>query len=303
MTPATKLVPLYRRPAELGRRAVGVVAEFGIKAYGAAAALSAALSDSETAGGKAYDAVHAVPNLRQRWDEAQYVVDHREQIQTTLDYVNANAPDASQLETAARASSETLGQITTTYGEVNQAWDSVKSIRPTNVLDTLPAAKDHLQAAWSQKPGLDSIQQLADKAEGVAPFLRQVGSLDIDFARVYGELLSVLDNFASDEIVGTVSVMVFAVVLAWVLGLAAGFWARRGRPGIVVSTVQRLGVRAFPRWYARNLEHALGSSVYAVARRRIQHDLVADPAGFLDQAAYEELERHFRRAGAGPAPR
>ncbi|KQU68287.1 hypothetical protein [Phycicoccus sp. Root101] len=303
MTTATTQVPLFRRPAEVGRRAVGVVAEFGIKAYGAAAALSAALSDSETAGGKAYDAVHAVPNLKQRWDEAQYLIDHRRQIQTTLDYVNANAPDATQLETAARQSSEALGRITTTYGEVNQAWDSIKSIRPTNVLDTLPAAKDHLQTAWSSKPGLESIQDLTARAEGVAPFLRQVGSLDIDFARVYGELLSVLDNFASDEIVGTVSVMVLAVVLAWVLGLAAGFWARRGRPGIVVSTVQRLGVRAFPRWYARNLEQALGTSVYGVARRRIQADIVADPARVLDRAAYEELERHFRRAGAEPATR
>jgi hypothetical protein len=78
--------PLYRRPEELGRRILGAVIAFVLKAYGAAAALSVALSSSETVGGKAYDAVHAVPNLTERFSQARYVVAHREQVQATLDY-------------------------------------------------------------------------------------------------------------------------------------------------------------------------------------------------------------------------
>lgn len=296
---ATKPLPLYRRPEELGRRAVGVVVEFGAKAYAAAAALSVALSDSETVGGKVNDAVHAVPNLQERYREAMYVVDHREQIQTTLDYVNANALSAAELETAARESSQTVGRISTTYGEVNQAWDSFKSIRPTNILDTVPEAKGHLETAWSQKPPLDSIQRLADEADKVAPLLRQLDGLDVDFARFYTGLLSVLDNFASDEIVGTLSVMALAFGVAWVVGLAAGFWGRRGRPGIVSGTLLRLGTLRYGRWYARNLEYALGSPVYAVARRRIQADIVADPAKALDPDALRELESWFARRGPG----
>ena len=292
--------PLYRRPEEYGRRAVGAVVELVAKAYAAAAVLSVALSDAETVGGKVDDAVRAVPNLQERYEQAAYVVAHRQEIQTTLDYVNANAPDAGQLEDAARESSATLGQITTTYGEVNQAWDTFTSIRPTNVLTRLPEAKDHLQTAWAQKPGLESIQQLTDQAQEVAPFLRRIDALDLDFAKVYTELLSVLDNVASDEIVGTVAVMAAAGVVGWVVGLAAGFWGRRGRPGIVAGTLQRWGARLFRGWYVRNLEHALGRSLYAVASERIQGDIVADPQKALTPQAHQELERYFearRRAG------
>jgi hypothetical protein len=295
MTVVVKGSPLYRRPEEIGRRVVGSLLELGIKAYGAAAAVSVALSDSDTAGGKSYDALNAVPNLMERYREAKYVVDHREEIQTAVEYVHQHAPDPDQLETAARQSSETLERITTTYDEVTQAWNAFAGIRPNNVIHNLPRAKEHFDKAWAAKPGLDSISDLAHEAQDVTPFLRQLRGLDIDFPRLYANLLSVLDNFASDEIAATLGVMGAALGLAYILGMGAGFWGRRGRPGFIAGTLQRLGAHFFRGWYVRNLEYALGRSVYDVARERIQRDIVADPHKALDPQALEELERYFER--------
>lgn len=289
--------PLYRRPGEIGRRALGSLLEVGIKAYGAAAVVSVALSDAETVAGKSYDGLNAVPNLTQRYHEARYVVEHREQIQSALDYVHDNAPDPNELETAARQSSETLQGITTTYSEVTQAWHDVASIRPHNVMENLPSAKEHFDKAWAAKPDLDSIGQLADKAQDITPFLRHVNDLDVDFPKIYGNLLTVLDNFASDEIGATVGVMGAAFGVAYALGSAAGFWSRRGRPGLVAGTLQRVGARCFQRWYVRNLEYALGQSFYAIARERIQCDILADPQRALDPEAFHELERYFEARG------
>jgi hypothetical protein len=286
--------PLYRRPEEIARRAIGSLLEFGIKAYGAAAMVSVGLSDAETAGGKSYDAVKAVPNLTERYREAKYVVDHRQEIERAIDYVHDNTPDPNQLETAARQSSETLGRITTTYSEANRAWGDLISIRPHNVMQKLPQAKEHFDRAWGAKPNLDSIGRLADQVQEVTPFLRQLKALDIDFPRLYGNLLSVLDNFASDEIGATLGVMAAALAVTYALGTGAGFWGRRGRPGFVAATLQRLGARLFRGWYIRNLEYALGRNFYAVARDRIQRDIVADPARTLDPEALEELEQYFK---------
>lgn len=295
MTTVLKRPPLYRRPEEIARRAVGSLLELGIKAYGAAAAVSVGLSNSETVGGKSYDALNAVPNLVERYREAKYLVDHRVEIQATLDYVHQHAPDADQMEQAARRSSQTLERISTTYSEFTQARDTFFNIRPNNVIQKLPQAKEHFEKAWAAKPDLDSIEHLAQKAEGIAPFFRHLDGLNIDFARLYGNVLSVTDNFASDEIGATLGVMAAALTLAYVLGMGAGFWGRRGRPGFVVATLQRCGARVFRGWYARNFEHALGRSMYAAARERVQHDVLADPQKALDPEAFQELERYFER--------
>lgn len=295
MTAVVKRSPLYRRPEEIGRRVVGSLLEFGVKAYGAAAAVSVSLSDSETVAGKSYDALNAVPNLTDRYRDAKYVVDHREEIRTTLDYVHQHAPAPEELESAARASSETLGRITTTYNQVDQAWDALTGIRPNNVIQNLPRAKEHFDRAWAARPDLDSIGHLADEVQGVTPVLRQLQSLDIDFARVYANLLRVMDNFASDEVGATLGVMALALGLAYLLGLGAGFWGRRGRPGLIAGTLQGLGARCFRRWYVPNLEYALGRSVFDAARERIHRDIVADPDSALDPEALQRLEQYFER--------
>jgi hypothetical protein len=161
-------------------------------------------------------------------------------------------------------------------------------------MQNLPQAKEHFDRAWAAKPNLDSIGRLADQVQEVTPFLRQLNALDIDFPRLYGNLLSVLDNFASDEIGATLGVMAAALAVTYALGTGAGFWGRRGRPGFVAATLQRLGARLFRGWYIRNLEYALGRNFYAVARDRIQRDIVADPARTLDPEALEELEQYFK---------
>ncbi|HET7532062.1 MAG TPA: hypothetical protein VFJ83_02860 [Nocardioidaceae bacterium] len=69
--------PSLRRRLEVGRLMVGSLVEFAIKAYGAGAAASVAISDAETLRGKADDALAAVPNLSEEYRDAQYVVEHR----------------------------------------------------------------------------------------------------------------------------------------------------------------------------------------------------------------------------------
>jgi hypothetical protein len=290
--------PLYRRPEELGRRILGAVIAFVLQAYGAAAALSVALSSSETVGGKAYDAVHAVPNLTERISQARYVVAHREQVQATLDYARDNAPDPQELDEAVRRSSETAERISTTYDEVGAAKDALLGIRPTNIFDTVPQVKQHVQAAWSGRPSLEAIHELEVQAQNAQTYLTQLNLQDPVVRRIYADLRSVLDNFASDEVAATLAIMGAALALAWALSTVVGFWSRRGRPGLVAGTLQRWGARRFRPWYAQNLEHAMGGPMYAVARERIQRDIVADPEQALDEEAVAELEHWFERRRA-----
>jgi hypothetical protein len=296
MKAAEKRPPLYRRPGEIGRRITGSLLELGIKAYGTAAVASVALSDAETVGGKLYDALAAVANLMERYRQAKYVFDHAEEIQAALEYVHQHAPDARQIETAVLRSSETLDRIETVFSEIKLAKAALPNFSPDDFHFGDPAQVfEHARRAWEAIPDGEAIAHLSDVAQNVPPVLNYFLSLDIDFAALYAGLLCVVDNFARDEITGTLGVMGAAFGIAFALGMGAGFWGRRGRPGILVSTLQRWGARLFPDWYVRNLEEALGRPLYAVARQRIQRDIVTDPQKALDPEAHQELERHFER--------
>lgn len=283
-----------RSRLEVGRLLLGSVVEVAIKAYGAGAAVSVALSDAETVGGKARDAVAAVPSLAEEYRSASYVVEHREEIRSAIDHLREHTPPQEELVASAEEATETLRGIETTYGEVVEAKDAVVSFPPRP-----DEALGHAQAALDARPDLDSIRRLADVAEQVGPLMDQV---DVLAPVYYGGVLAVTDNLASDEVVGTVGVMAVSLVLAVVLGQAAGFWVRRGRPGLVARVLQRWGARAFRGWYVGNLPHALGPPLHAAARERIQRDIVADPEKALDPEALRELELFFaRRAGGDPA--
>jgi hypothetical protein len=275
---------LLGRP-DMGRRVIGFFFAFGIKAYGTAAALAVVLSDAETVSGKSVDAVNAVPNLLDDFRDAKCVVDHRQEIQTAVDYVNQSAPNQEQFEQAAEESTKTLDGIQTTYDEVLQARDAVSDWSPLE-------AAGHLRDAWGAKPDLGSIGELAEVAGQVSPFVDQVQVLIPVF---YGGVLTVMDNLASDELAGTLGVIAAALALAWILATAVGFWARRGRPGLVAYGLQGWGARLFRDWYVHHLEYALGPNLYVAARERVQRDIVADPEGALTPEAFQELERHFER--------
>lgn len=299
MTVVRTAQPLYRRPRELGRRIIAFLVGFTLKAYGVAAVVSVGVSDAETIGGKSYDAVRAVPNLMDRYREAKYVVDHREQVQAALDYAHQNAPDAEQLDLAAQKSSQTLDRLTTTYREFDQARETFTGVRPNNFLDRIPRAKEHFDRAWAAKPDLKSVEDVAANAQEVETFLKQLDLQSPDVRRVYANLLSVVDNFASDEIVATLAVMAAAFTIAYTLGMAAGYWGRRGRPGFIAATLQRWGTRHFKDWYVANLEFAMSWPLYSVARERIQREILADPEGTLDPEVLQELKRYFDRWPAG----
>ena len=283
------------RRREAGRRITGFLAEVGLKAYGAGAALSVALSDAETVGGKGHDALAAVPNLMDRYRDAQYVAEHREEIQAAVDYVSSRAPDRQELEDTAQRSTETLERIETLNSELEAAREDLGTGSLLERAGNVPEALDHLAEAYAARPDPGSISDLADVAERVVPFVDQVEVLIPVF---YGGLLTVADNFASDEVAGTLLVMAGAFALAWVLGTACGFWARRGRPGFIAHTLQRWGAGVFRGWYVRHLEYALGPALYAAAREHVQREIVADPQGALDPQALDELEDYFRSRGA-----
>ncbi len=80
-------MPEHDRPStwrrlEVGRLLRGSLAEMFIKAYGAGAALSVALSDAETIRGQGWSTPSGqCPTWQRRYDQAKYAVDHREEIQ------------------------------------------------------------------------------------------------------------------------------------------------------------------------------------------------------------------------------
>lgn len=285
------LGPLRRR-LEIGRLVSGSLLELGIKAYGAAAVLSVLITDAETTGGKAHAAVAAVPSLADKYHDVKYVFDHREEIQGAIDYLDRETPSQTELQQTADEGAATLRDVDATFDEVGQARDAVTD------LDLLEAA-GHIGDAWSGRPELDSLRDLATTAEQLGPLADQAGVLVPVY---YSGFSAASDNLASDEIASTVLVIVAALVIASVLGRAVGFWVRRGRPGIVAQAFQQLGARVFRRWYVRNLPFAVGPEVYAVAREHVQRDIVADPEGALDPETLHALEEHFARRRSEPAP-
>lgn len=262
---------------------------FVIKAYGGIAATSVALSDAETVAEKRDVAINPVPNLVDRYQDAQYVVDHRAEIQAALDYANEHRVEPEQLEAGARESTETLGEIFTTYDQASQAWDSIGTWR---VWEGVPESLKHVGNALEARPDFASIGRLADMAETVAPFIANVEVLIPAF---YGGVITLVDNFASDEIGGTVTVMAAAFAIAYAVGTAIGFWARRGRPSWVSRKLQSLGARRYQDWYVRNLEFALGNPLYTAARQHTHDELLADPQGALDPEAFQQIEEYFER--------
>lgn len=285
-----------RRRLELGRLLSGSLAEMFIKAYGAGAALSVALSDAETVGGKAGDAVRAVPNLTERYEQATYVVEHREEVKAAVTYLNEHTLPQDELQRTADESVRTLGAIETTYDEVDAARDVLEVDGISGTFDNVREAIGHVGNAYTARPDLESLRELAGVAEQVRPFTDQV---DVLIPVYYGNFFTLTDNFASDEIASTLFVMALALGLAVLLGRAVGFWVRRGRPGLVAIVLQRWGTQVFPRWYARNVPYVLGSPLYDAARTRIQREIAADPEGTLDEDTLRELEQYFaRRADA-----
>jgi len=279
-----------RRRLELGRLLTGSLVEMLIKAYGAGAALAVALSDAETVGGKAEDAVKAVPNLVDQYHRAQYVADHREEIQEAVTYLNEHTVSQAELQRTADESAATLDAIDTTYDEVEAARDVLELDGITGTLDNVRDAIGHVGNAYEARPDLDSLERLAGVADQVGPLVDQV---DVLLPVYYGGAVTLVDNFASDEIAGTLLAMGLAVLAAVVLGRSVGFWVRRGRPGLVALLLQALGARVFRRWYVANLPWALTPPLYDAAREHLQREVRADPQAALDEETLRELEAYF----------
>lgn len=291
LTPPT----LWRR-IQPGRLLAGAVAETVVKAYGVGAVAAVAVSDAETVGGKAGDAVAAVPTLVEEYQDASYLVDNREEIQDAIAYLDDQTVPQEELQRQIDQSGETLGAIDTTFSEVGEAREALGDGRFPNVREAI----EHVGNAFDARPEIDSLRELAATAQQVRPLLDEVEVLTPAY---YAGIVPVADNFARDEVVATLCVMGLALLVAAVLGRLVGFWIRRGQPGFLTRIVHGLGVRAFPRWYAGNVPFAMAAPLYAAARGHAHRQLVADPEAALDEETFRELEEYFaRRSGRASSP-
>ncbi|RPI22431.1 MAG: hypothetical protein EHM61_22290 [Acidobacteria bacterium] len=262
---------------KIARRILGYSFEYVIKLWGVAAALNVILGDAETVGQKVGKTFTAVPDLTANYRRIRYVADHSEQINQALDYLQKNAPTPAELQAAVNRTYETLSRLNTSLAHLEKAKENLLSWswQPGETLE-------HLRQGWSLMPDLDAFRYLAvasEKAAGAIERLRQ-----IDLNPLYHLLMNGIDNFARDEVAGTVVVSLAAMLIASTTGVLIGrFWARRGMPGLITLQVQRLGVRAFPAWYERNLERVLGRELYGVAARHFAEKASEERAGQVDK--------------------
>lgn len=256
----------------LTRRILGYSFEYIVKAWGAAAALNIMLGDAETVGQKVGKAFTAIPDLTANYRRIRYVADHSEEINRTLDYLRDNAPTPAELQAGVDRTYETLSKLNTSLSHLEKAKENLLSWswQPRETLE-------HLQQGWNLMPDLDAFRYLASASEGAAAALARLRQIDLN--PLYELLMNAIDNFARDEVVGTMLVSVVTVLAASGVGVLVGrFWARRGMPGIITLQVQRLGVRVFPHWYERNLERVLGRDLYDMAARHFERTREKEPA-------------------------
>lgn len=283
--------PPLRRRIEIRRTIFGSLLEIGIKAYGAAAAMSVAVSDAETVGGKGRDAVLAVSTLKEKYDQGKYIVEHRDEIAGAIEQIHEQAPESAEIQNSLDNAAVTLDRLDTTYDDWNNAVDSFSIWSPRESLG-------HVRDAWEARPKLSSIAELVSTTQQVRPILDSAETLTQEY---YVSLLAAADNFARDERMSTILVMAASFLLAFIIAKTVGFTIRRGRPGIIAFTLQKLGARVFRRWYVDNAPFALSAPLYSVARERVHQDIVKDPAGELTPEALRDLERYFARRRAGTA--
>ena len=257
----------------------GAALEIFFKAWGAAAAVAVSFSDARTWAGKMWEGIAAVPTLTEEYQRTQYVVEHRKQIETAIDYLNTQTPSQTAMEASIEHSTETLAKLETFDQRVAEAAD----------LDFLQFWRNFgdFRHAWEAIPERESLRHLVDLA---APTVEQARVLVPVY---YGGLLNLTDNYARDERASTISAIAVLVAVLFLFGRAAAFAVRRGRPGFLAHAMQRLGARAFPQWYSRNVAYVLTPRIYGFARTDVHAHLVADPEGELDEESFRKLERYF----------
>ena len=259
--------------------------------------VSVALSDAETVGGKSYDALNAVPNLTRALPRGEV---RGRPSGADSDHPRLRAPTRTRSPRSSRRRPARVlrrsNGITTTYSEVTQAWHASPASARTTSCENFPrrqgalrqgmggetrprfhrpprgrGARRHAVPQTTERPGRRLPQALWEPAHASWTTSRATRSRP--------------PSASWQPRSGS------RTPWAW----RAGFWGRRGRPGFIAGTLQRWGARYFQGWYVRNLEYALGQPLYAVARERIQRDIVADPQKALDPEALHELERYFER--------
>jgi hypothetical protein len=257
---------------------LGAALEIFFKAWGAAAAVAVAFSDASTWAGKVRDGLAAAPTLTEEYRRTQYVVEHRAEIETAIDYLNTHTPPRAEMEASIEQSTKTLDELDTFGDRLDAVGDFDWSLW-RNVGD--------VRDAWNAVPDTESIRTF------IAVTSPAVEQANVLVPTYYGGLLTVTDNFARDERASTIAAMAVLVALMFLFGRAVAFAVRRGRPGFLAQALQWLGARTFPEWYSQNVAYALNKPLYSHAQTHVHRELVADPEGVLDPESFQRLEQYF----------
>lgn len=239
------------------------------------------------------------PNLAERYDQADYLIEHRGQIKSAVDYLHNHAPGSDQLASAAQQSARTLERLSTSYDRSDPSAESLTATGPTNFWQTLPEVKDHISAAWTAWPDLDSIERLRKVSDDVVPFLDQVNAMDIDFPRIYSAVLGVADNFASDEDRGHPDRDGDGSASRLRRRSRRGLLGASGQAGSAGDQIARAGREDLPPLVC--CEPRVRAIPPRRPRARIAREIVADPEKALAGDDVDALQRYFddRREATG----
>ena len=256
-------IPLWLRPSELGRRLAGHLLEYTMTAAAATSATAVVIDNGETLSGKLQDAL-VVPDLLATARQTKYLLEHKEEIESAMNYLQNNAPSPDEFRQLSERAKHAASNLETLVSHIDAIGANL------SLSDMHPfIAYEHADAAAKMLPDvsswMDAIRVASDKTSDAVAYLRGV---DID--PYYRAMINTADNFASDERALTVGVACAVGVTFYAAGqYLGGLWANRGAPSLFSKLKLHYGVRKHADWYEKHLPHVLGP-LYGVAERHFK---------------------------------
>lgn len=244
-----------------------------------ASALGVAFGPGETLTGKAWDAVAAVPrvfsNLPFYWSVVGHPVRTARIVHEgyeRLEYAREHMPSAEDLDAGARALSSQAGRLELGESMIREGLDSIARRATLIPLDgSLPVSSslNTIRTGVRLLPAPDSLSAVARRGAALADATRAVLET-LPYQETYDALMDALanldDNFAADERAATTLLIVLMLAATVTSPVAAHYWIRRGRPGLVATLVMRRGMAHWPDVYA---DEAKGWPIYARLKEEI----------------------------------
>lgn len=245
--------PLYRVPGlGLGRLIVAGILEWGLGLLNAAGLAGILFGPSETFFGRFRDYVMGIPNAVRGIRHYLHGGRHLEQLSQTAAYLDQHAPSPEEVRRltaearswmnrldiareAIRDGLDQLGQGELIVGTSDVRW-GLTNFPPMAEMDRILAATRTVT-----EPALELLRQ-------------------VDLEPLLALVLNAADNLAADEILSTVTAMLFLGTAVWMVGRYLGtMWARRGVPGLLSRLWWKGGMRLHREWYEARTPELMGS--------------------------------------------